>query len=81
MYTVTICHALIPAGIHHIYLGGISMKYVYPAIFTPEEDGGYSVLFTDFESCYTCGDTLQYRKRFSSKAVKKTLTIPDWMNL
>ena len=106
------------------------MKYVYPAIFTPEEDGGYSVLFTDFESCYTCGDTLEeamemaedvlaltlygyedeqkaiplpssmanidcpngsfpslvhcdtleYRKRFSSKAVKKTLTIPEWMN-
>lgn len=106
------------------------MKYVYPAIFTSEEDGGYSVNFPDFESCYTCGDTLEesfmmaedvlaftlynlekesallptpskleeliaeknefanyvvcdtleYRKRKESKAVKKTLTIPSWLN-
>lgn len=106
------------------------MKYVYPAIFTPEEGGGFSVVFTDLESCYTCGDTLEeamemaqdvlaltlyeyesdgtpipaatrlsdlrcegdafpsliacdtmeYRKRFSNKAVKKTLSIPEWIN-
>lgn len=35
------------------------MKYVYPATFTPEADGGYSVVFSDLESCYTCGDTLE----------------------
>ncbi len=105
-------------------------KYVYPAVFTPEENGGYSVVFPDLEGCYTCGenleeglemaqdvlalvlygyekdnrkipapsdrgslevsgkefvnyvtcDTMAYRKRFRSKAVKKTLTIPEWMN-
>lgn len=105
------------------------MKYIYPAIFT-EEENGYSVIFPDIESCYTCGDTLseslemakdvmelvlygyetdnkdipapsrpedictdkhsfvtliqgdtlEYRKRFSNKSVKKTLTIPEWMN-
>ena len=105
-------------------------KYIYPAVFTKEEDGGYSVVFPDLESCYTCGDTLEqamdmaedclalvlygyetdqkeipaassinsistssdefvslikcdtlsYRKQYSSKAVKKTLTIPEWMN-
>lgn len=27
-----------------------------------------------------CCDTLEYRKRYSSKAVKKTLTIPAWLN-
>ena len=32
-------------------------KYVYPAVFTPEETG-YSVIFPDLESCYTCGDNL-----------------------
>lgn len=32
-------------------------KYVYPAIFTPE-DTGYSVYFPDLEGCYTCGDNL-----------------------
>lgn len=106
------------------------MKYAYPAVFTPEEDGGYSVRFPDLESCYTCGDdmadalfmaedvlalvlygyesefkaipvpstpsditlssgefvnivacdTLEYRKRYNTKAVKKTLTIPEWLN-
>lgn len=104
-------------------------KYVYPAVFTPE-DGKYSLEFRDLEGCYSCGDdlwdalemakdvlaltlysyevdgkeiplpsnpkdislkagefvnqitcdTLVYRKRFNSKAVKKTLTIPAWLN-
>lgn len=105
-------------------------KYVYPAIFTPEEDGGYSINFPDLEGCYTCGDnladgiemakdalalvlygyeidkkdfpapsplssfkttdgsfvnyvacdTMVYRKLYNNKAVKKTLTIPEWLN-
>ena len=105
------------------------MKYVYPAIFTKEENG-YSVFFPDLEGCYTCGDdledalrmaedvlaftlydyekdskaipapsdlkaievedtdfvnyiscdTIEYRKMHNNKAVKKTLTIPEWLN-
>lgn len=105
-------------------------KYSYPAIFTPEESGAFSINFPDLESCYTCGDsladgilmaedvlsfvlynyekegktipspsplseiqlednefvnyiacdTLSYRKRFANAAVKKTLTIPSWLN-
>lgn len=105
-------------------------KYSYPAIFTAEEGGKYSIRFPDLEGCYTCGDnltdgilmaedvlaftlydyernerempepsalpeipledhefvnyiacdTLEYRKRFNGKAVKKTLTIPEWLN-
>ena len=105
-------------------------KYVYPAVFTPEENGAFSVNFPDLEGCYTCGenledglemaedvlalvlygyekdnrlipvpskrnelkisgeefvnyiscDTMTYRRRFNNKAVKKTLTIPEWMN-
>lgn len=105
------------------------MKYVYPAIFTNEEDG-IIVVFSDFESCYTSGvdlieamemaqdvlsltlydleelqitipipsnikdikvkensfvsyiecDTNEYRKMNDNKAVKKTLTIPSWLN-
>ena len=104
-------------------------KYVYPAVFTPEETG-YSVIFPDLESCYTCGDnladaiymaegvlaftlydyeknnlpipepsawdtlstasgefvnlivcdTLHYQKRFNNRSVKKTLSIPEWLN-
>ena len=105
-------------------------KYAYPAIFTPEEDGTYSINFPDLEGCYTCGDsiedglemaedalalvlygyekdgreipapsvpssltlsgsefvnyvacdTMAYRKMYNNKAVKKTLTIPEWLN-
>lgn len=103
--------------------------YVYPAIFT-KEDGGYSIRFPDFDSCYTSGsdtaeglemandvlcltlydmeqqgkaipapsdisdlacganefatlvscDTDWYRRYYDSKAVKKTLSIPSWLN-
>lgn len=105
-------------------------KYVYPAVFSPEEKGQYSVFFPDLDGCYTCGDNLQdaimmaadvlafylydeekngntipeptpikqvelnenefvnyvacdtreYAKMHSNKAVKKTLTIPEWLN-
>ena len=105
-------------------------KYVYPAIFTPEENGQYSVVFPDIEGCYSGGDnlaeaiemaedalalmlyhleqkkaprpaassvdsiavddksfvnfiacdTLSYQKRNNTKAVKKTLSIPEWIN-
>ncbi|MCR4744903.1 MAG: type II toxin-antitoxin system HicB family antitoxin [Lachnospiraceae bacterium] len=103
-------------------------KYVYPAIFTPEDGGLYSVDFPDLEGCYTCGDdladaiymaedvlaftlydleksnasipepsktleapegsfvnyvacdTLEYQRRNNNKAVKKTLSIPEWLN-
>ena len=34
-------------------------KYAYPAVFTPEEAGGYSVSFRDLEGCYTCGDNIE----------------------
>ena len=34
------------------------MKYIYPAIFTKEEDGGYLVEFPDLPECYTDGDSL-----------------------
>ena len=105
--------------------------YAYPAIFTPESDGRYSISFPDIECCYTAGDNLthgimmardalalmifnnyeekgldtpipspinkirhednefvtyiicdtqEYRRRFSTKSVKKTLTIPEWLN-
>ena len=37
--------------------GGQKVKYIYPAFFYEEVEGGYSVLFPDFP-CGTCGDTL-----------------------
>ncbi len=107
-------------------------KYVYPAIFTPEDDGGYSIRFPDVKNCFTGAetldeamemandvlclmlyeleqasadipaastvpqvramlegnefvtliacDTLAYRRFYDNKAVKKTLSIPSWLN-
>lgn len=105
-------------------------KYAYPAVFTKEEDGKYSVVFRDLEGCYTCGDniehaiemsedvlalvlygyetdnreipapsepqdikinsnefvnyikcdTLEYRRMYSNKAVRKNVTLPEWLN-
>lgn len=105
------------------------MKYVYPAVFSPEGKG-FNVVFPDLEGCYTCGenlqdsiymaedvlaftlfdyeienrripkpsklshiklkrnefvnyitcDTIEYQKRHNNKAVKKTLSIPEWLN-
>jgi predicted RNase H-like HicB family nuclease len=106
-------------------------KLFYPAVFHPEEDGGFSVDFPDLLGCVTEGDTLAeaikmaedalgiylytlkedkekapdpsspadikvegrdfvslieydevaYLKRTDSHAVKKTLTIPAWMDV
>ncbi len=33
-------------------------KYAFPAIFTKEDKGMYSVHFPDLEGCYTCGENL-----------------------
>ncbi len=105
-------------------------NYIYPAIFTKEENGAYSIIFPDIKGCITSGenlkegyhmandalclmlyeleeesgdipepsdpvslvlpensfitliscDTMIYRQHFKSKAVKKTLTIPEWLN-
>ena len=105
------------------------MRYVYPAVFVPE-DGLYNVTFPDLPDCYTSGDDLTdamflaqdiladvlsdkeeqneaipnpsnlsalivpagctavlvtadtdaWRRAHSAKAVKKTLTIPQWLD-
>ena len=103
---------------------------IYPAVFHPEKEGGYSVRFPDLIGCNTEGDTLEealamsedalgiycyslnedneaaplaskpenikleagefvslitwdelaYMERTDNKAVKKTITLPSWMN-
>lgn len=99
---------------------------IYPAIFTKEEDGGYSVVFPDIDGAFTCGvdfkealymakdclelnlstldeippisdleniklnkgehivmiqaDMLEFRKKYDNKLIKKTLSLPKWLN-
>lgn len=107
------------------------MNYIYPAVFYPEEDGRFSVIFPDLNDLATYGDSLadalymaqdacgqylftsfrdgeklpeptpiervekdedaalvnlvcvnldEYAKAYDDKAVKKTLSIPAWLN-
>jgi len=104
------------------------MRYAYPAIFTPLDEGGYDVRIPDLPGCGTCGDDLadaifmaedalsmwlwdaendhaqipdakapssvktpkfvsyiyadtdEYRRKHDARAVKKTLSIPSWLN-
>ncbi|MDR3363971.1 MAG: type II toxin-antitoxin system HicB family antitoxin [Clostridiales Family XIII bacterium] len=107
------------------------MKLVYPAIFYPCEEGGFTVAVPDLPGCVSEGDTLEeaigmgidaaggwilgewesgnpvpsasdikeikaggadaftsvlvldmdaYAEKFGSKAVRKNLTIPAWLN-
>jgi predicted RNase H-like HicB family nuclease len=106
------------------------MKYVYPAVFTKEESGLFSIDFPDVKNCFTGGqdiddgykmaedvlcftlyemeregkalpqstdplnmavsensfialigcDTEAYRRTEKSRSVKKTLTIPEWLD-
>ena len=37
----------------------LNKLYSYPAIFYKEDDGGYSVIFSDLKGATTCGDNLQ----------------------
>lgn len=37
----------------------MNQELYYPAIFTPEEDGRYSVSFPDLPGCNTFGDNLE----------------------
>ena len=105
-------------------------KYIFPAVFHPEEEGGFSIVFPDIEGCYTQGenvaeglemagdvlplmltayedsnkeipvpsaindlkidegdfatliscDTAIYRRSMDNLTVKKTVSIPQWLN-
>lgn len=44
-------------------------KMIYPAIFHPEPDGGYSVDFLDSPGCVTEGDTLSEAARMAEDAL------------
>ena len=103
---------------------------VYPAVFMPQDEGGYTIQFYDVDGCVSEGDTVEeatvmaqdalggvlvsmeeeganlpaptdpskiivddgefivmisidmdeFRRKYGQRAVKKTLTIPAWLN-
>ena len=50
------------------------MKYIYPASFTREKGGAYSVDFPDIEGCYTCGDDLADSMEMAKDVLAMTLS-------
>lgn len=50
-------------------------KYAYPAIFTAESDGSYSINFPDLEGCYTCGDDLNDGMEMTKTKLLKRLLL------
>jgi predicted RNase H-like HicB family nuclease len=45
------------------------MKKVYPAVFTLEEGGQYSVIFPDLDGCITCGDDIEHALLMAQEAL------------
>ncbi len=41
----------------------------YPAVFTKEADGGYSIRFPQLDSCFSQGDTFEEAVRMASDAM------------
>ena len=46
---------------------------------SPSAPGKLSLSEGEFVNYIAC-DTLAYRKMYNNKAIKKTLTIPEWLN-
>jgi predicted RNase H-like HicB family nuclease len=43
--------------------------YIYPAVFIPDEDKGYTVVFPDLHGCITEGDTLEETLEMAAEAM------------
>ena len=50
------------------------MKYTYPAIFEPAEEGGYNIDFPDIPRCFTCGDDLAHAVYMAKDVLAMVLT-------
>ena len=49
------------------------------AIPTPSKASAFDLAGNEFVNFVAC-DTLEYQKKNNNKAIKKTLSIPEWMN-
>lgn len=46
------------------------MQVVYPAVFNPNDQGGFDVSFPDFPGCVTYGDTLEEAQKYAAEALQ-----------
>jgi predicted RNase H-like HicB family nuclease len=49
------------------------MTYIYPAIFSEDENGAMNVNFPDFEACFTSGKTLADALNMAEDVLSLTL--------
>jgi len=49
------------------------MEYVYPAIFYPCEEGGYSIRFPDLRGCYSQGESLPEAMKMAQTVLSEWL--------
>lgn len=54
------------------------MNYIYPAVFYPEEDGRYSVIFPDLNDLATYGDNLADAFAMAQEACGQYLFTSLW---
>ncbi len=62
---------------HTIYFqkGDFIMKFIYPAVFHPNKDGGYDAHFPDLECCEASGETLEDAIEHANEAARTWLTV------
>ena len=51
------------------------MKFIYPAVFTPETDGSYRASFPDLEGCTASGSSLDDAVEKANEAAAQWLTV------
>ena len=51
------------------------MQFIYPAVFSPKEGGGYKVYFPDLEQCFAEGDTLDEAIRDAIEAARAWIQV------
>jgi len=53
-------------------------RYIYPAIFDPNELGGYTITFPDLPGCVTQGDTIDNALHMAAEAMALHLYGMEW---
>ena len=51
------------------------MKFIYPAVFRKNEDGGYHAFFPDLECCEADGETLDDAIENANEACRTWITV------
>lgn len=51
------------------------MKFIYPAVFRKQEEGGYRAFFPDLEQCEAIGETLEDAIENANEAARNWISV------